>query len=395
METLISIIVPIYNVADYLPKCIESICNQTYQHLEIILVDDGSTDDSLSICNSYARKDSRIIVIHKENGGITTARKVGLEASHGDVATFVDGDDWIEIKMYEELLRLKEDACADFVLSGAYRDNDKGTYVKWNASEWGEGLYCGERLEFVKKNLFRETKCTINGACWNKLFDRDLLEYGLCKIDDRVCGIEDDMFVYHCFLKARRVLLTNKAYYHAYERLSSATHSKHSDFLLMMHKVLPNYMELVEQVSDIGFKTECYRFLINKLISGIEHVLPDVTVERYYLPVDLIGSGKKRVVLYGAGVVGRDYYRQLKEMDSVDVVLWVDKTVRKMAEYEMDIMPVERIIDSVYDLILIAVYEGSIAKQIRDYLISIGVNEDCILWQQPDSLREKIRIEIN
>lgn len=101
---LISIIVPIYNVADYLPRCLDSICKQTYQNLEIILVDDGSSDNSLEICKKYATKDSRIRVISQENRSISTARNIGLKTATGEFISFVDGDDWLSQNFYKELL---------------------------------------------------------------------------------------------------------------------------------------------------------------------------------------------------------------------------------------------------------------------------------------------------
>lgn len=98
---MISIIVPVYNVEKYLERCIESIVNQTYKDIEIILVDDGSPDNCSVICDRYAEKDNRIKVIHKQNGGLINARKSGLEIAQGDYIGFVDSDDWIEPEMYE------------------------------------------------------------------------------------------------------------------------------------------------------------------------------------------------------------------------------------------------------------------------------------------------------
>ena len=104
MKELISIIVPIYNVEKYIHKCIESIINQTYKNLEIILVDDGSPDNCGNICEEYAKNDSRIKVIHKENNGLSSARNAGLEICKGDYIGFVDSDDYIELNMYEVLI---------------------------------------------------------------------------------------------------------------------------------------------------------------------------------------------------------------------------------------------------------------------------------------------------
>ena len=103
-NVMLSIIVPVYNVEKYIGKCIESIVNQTYKDLEIILVDDGSTDNSGKICDEWARKDKRIKVIHKKNGGLSDARNAGLDICTGDYIGFVDSDDYIELNMYEDLL---------------------------------------------------------------------------------------------------------------------------------------------------------------------------------------------------------------------------------------------------------------------------------------------------
>lgn len=102
----LSVIVPVYNVEKFLPKCIESILNQTYKELEIFLIDDGSVDKCPEICDRYAQMDKRIRVIHKKNEGLVRARKAGLDVANGEYITFVDGDDWIEEKMYQNLIGL-------------------------------------------------------------------------------------------------------------------------------------------------------------------------------------------------------------------------------------------------------------------------------------------------
>ena len=102
-EKLVSVIVAVYNIEEYLPRCIDSISAQTYRNLEIILVDDGSTDSSGGICDDYAQKDRRIKVIHKKNGGLSDARNAGLDKVSGDYIGFVDGDDWIEEDMYRAM----------------------------------------------------------------------------------------------------------------------------------------------------------------------------------------------------------------------------------------------------------------------------------------------------
>ena len=106
MEGKISVIVPIYNVEQYLRKCIDSIINQTYKNLEIILVDDGSWDNSPRICDEYAKRDNRIKVIHKKNGGLADARNTGLKMITGNYISFIDSDDYIEKTMYEKMIKV-------------------------------------------------------------------------------------------------------------------------------------------------------------------------------------------------------------------------------------------------------------------------------------------------
>ena len=114
---LVSVIVPVYNVAPYLEQCLDSIVNQTYRNLEIILVDDGSTDESGAICDRYAEQDSRIKVVHKENGGQSSARNVALDMMMGEWVLFVDSDDWIELNTLELLFEQKDER-ADLVEFG-------------------------------------------------------------------------------------------------------------------------------------------------------------------------------------------------------------------------------------------------------------------------------------
>ena len=124
MDSLISIIVPVYNVELYLNECINSIRNQTYKNLEIILIDDGSTDNSGKICDEYAKIDSRIVVIHKENKGVTSARKVGVEIANGKYIGFVDSDDYIDKEMYKNMLKKILETDADFIDCGCIRFSD-------------------------------------------------------------------------------------------------------------------------------------------------------------------------------------------------------------------------------------------------------------------------------
>ena len=122
----VSIVVPIYNVEKYLEQCIDSIINQTLKEIEIILVDDGSPDNCPQICDDYVKKDSRIKVVHKTNGGLSSARNAGIEIATGDYIGFVDSDDYIELDMYEKMYNIAIENNVDFVMSDYYSVSNEG-----------------------------------------------------------------------------------------------------------------------------------------------------------------------------------------------------------------------------------------------------------------------------
>ena len=130
MNDLISIIVPVYNVEQYLDRCVKSLLQQTYKNLEIILVDDGSPDRCGQMCDNYAKLDSRVLVIHKENGGLSDARNAGLSHAHGEYIAFVDSDDYIEADMISELYNACHNQDADIVVCGRRHQLSDTGYVE-------------------------------------------------------------------------------------------------------------------------------------------------------------------------------------------------------------------------------------------------------------------------
>lgn len=163
---LISVIVPVYNVEPYIAECIESIQNQSYQHLEIILVNDGSTDDSGDICDQYAAYDNRIKVIHQENAGLSAARNAGIEVSTGDYIAFVDSDDYIGITVYEDMLKLMKDHNLDIIEFTAFRDKG-GTII--------EGCNDGQLEIFDKDDALQLAMHDCFVAAWSKLYKRSAI----------------------------------------------------------------------------------------------------------------------------------------------------------------------------------------------------------------------------
>ena len=165
----ISVIVPVYNVEKYLEKCIDSILSQTFKNFEIILVDDGSTDSCGIICDEYERLDNRVKVIHKINGGLSSARNSGLEIASGEYVAFVDSDDWIDKNMYQELYNEAKKNNADIVQCKFIKAKDENVSIYNN--EFNEVEVIGNLDALC--NLYNE-RCIETVVTWNKLYKRYL-----------------------------------------------------------------------------------------------------------------------------------------------------------------------------------------------------------------------------
>ena len=228
---LLSIIIPVYNVEKYLEKCIDSIINQTYTNLEIILVDDGSTDNCGNICDEYAKKDNRIKLIHKENGGTSDARNEGLKISTGEYIGFVDSDDYIEPNMYEEMINNIKKNNADIVICSYNNTNNKKRQRKVNKKRYS--YINNDEIEIINKEeavskLFFDDSC--RGFLWNKLYKRDMLynDKKLILFDDNIKILEDLLYNYIVFQNADRVVFNHNRFYNYVQREDSALHLGYS-----------------------------------------------------------------------------------------------------------------------------------------------------------------------
>ncbi len=207
---LISVIVPIYKVEQYLDRCVESIVHQTYQNLEIILVDDGSPDHCPAMCDAWAEKDNRIKVIHKKNGGLSDARNAGMEIAAGQYIGFVDSDDWIDPDMYRFLYTHMQETHSDIASGGVRR-------VWENSTPASTMTYTGEPLCFTRKeamlSLINETALIV--PVWNKLYARQVIgsiRFPAGKIN------EDEFWSWQIIARADRVSVVPNVFYNYLQR---------------------------------------------------------------------------------------------------------------------------------------------------------------------------------
>ena len=214
-QSLVSIIIPIYKVEPYLRRCLDSIVNQTYTNLEIILVDDGSPDGCPKICDEYATKDNRIVVIHQENGGLSAARNAGLDICKGNYISFVDSDDWINDCYIQDLLSFAESCKADIAVASCKYISDDPQYSNKNFSiNPGEISYNDILLEIFSK----QNPSFV--AAWSKMFRRDLI----CQFKFPKGKIHEDEYLnYQWFYKAKKVVYEPNSVYYYFLHADSIT----------------------------------------------------------------------------------------------------------------------------------------------------------------------------
>jgi glycosyltransferase involved in cell wall biosynthesis len=218
MNNYLSVIIPIYNVENYLHKCIDSILNQTFTNLEIILVNDGSTDSSPQICDDYAKKDSRIKVIHQENAGVSVARNNGIEVATGEYITFVDSDDWLEPKMYENMCAISYSELECDVLMCDFT-NIKSNSKEQISANIRKGFYTKQQ---IIKELYPTLLVTEEFgrlpiiSVWSCLFSRKILMNNNIKFDSNLKYSEDYLFMADVMIHANSFYYLKNNYFYNY-----------------------------------------------------------------------------------------------------------------------------------------------------------------------------------
>lgn len=283
MQPLVSIIVPVYNVEKYISQCIESILSQTYTNIELLCIIDGSPDRSEEICLQYAKKDSRVKVLAKENGGVTSARKYGLEHIHGQWVMIVDGDDWIEAETVEACLCAAQAHHADCISAGYFREYNtasiptlafKEETVFQNIS--GTNEVTQRLLGPIGKQLRNPCNVDSLSTVWMKLYRTDLIQKGKF-IDEREVGYsEDTVFNIYALSNSRCMIYINKCYYHYRKTNDSSVTTKYRDGLA--------------EKKDL-FYTILHEFIQEK------HDRPSIYIEAFYNRIccGMIGLGMNEI----------------------------------------------------------------------------------------------------
>lgn len=336
MDNLVSIIIPVFNTGEYLDETMRSVVSQTYEHVEILLVDDGSTDNSGELCDEWVKKDLRVKAFHIENSGPGLARNYAIERSRGEYILPVDSDDTIEADYVEKAIKVLDNN-PDIGIVYCRADlfgEEKG---EWKLAEYSIQEILIRNCIFVSA-MFRRRDFDRSGGFWEGM------EAGLEDYDFWLSIIEAGLNVY----KIPEVL------FHYRKRKNSRTHTINSS------------VELLRKTDMIKFKR--HRRL-------------------YYSAYELLNE-KKRVILYGAGGAGKTYFYFKESCGNNNIVMWVDKDYeqKRLKNSDYIIQKPSSVFEIESDAIVIAVNDRMIVNDVKKWLIDHGYEEKNIYWYLKDSI---------
>ena len=314
-DICVSVIVPIYNVDQYVEKCIESIMNQSYQNIEIILVDDGSDDESGTICDKYSEKDSRITVIHKQNGGLVSARKAGADAANGEYIASVDGDDWIDKTYIEDFAKAIEQTGCDVI---------------WNISlvkEYADKQIINLPAHMVKKDIRQKESQNYLYDCVCGVYGyQNEIDYSIglqCirkeiyievqkLIDNRLTRGEDFAFSVLLLGRTNSICFIRSDGYHYVQRETSITYNRtvySEDMISILKEFFSECGKYIWGEIE-SLKDQVKGYIISTYMLQCFGSMQNSKME-YLFPFSRVKKGSK-IVLYGAGSIGKNIASFLK-----------------------------------------------------------------------------------
>lgn len=368
---IISIIIPVYNAEKTIQRCLESVLCQTFKSIEIICVNDGSTDNSLQVLRDYEQKDKRIVIIDKENGGSNSARKAGLNVAQGEYIGYVDSDDWVESSMYEELYNciIKKDV--DMVCSGFIRE---GNYISEEYDSISQGKYDAEKKKKLLDNIiFNMDKFDlgISGALWSKLFKKSIMLKAQKRVPDSITIAEDKMIVLTYALYCESVYVVKKAWYHYVINSTSLTQKPNPNYLENVNEVYKYFLSLYEE-SDFtdNMRVQSELYITQLLIKGINSRMGFSIKNLMWITSDWSKNLRtnSRILVLGKGELAKTYIRQIENNNDIFLAGAVDE-IKDIEKY-------------IYDYILIAYKDKQVSERINEQLLKMGILQDKIIWDE-------------
>ena len=375
----ISVIVPIYNVASFLPKCIESILGQSFADFELILVNDGSPDNSHEICLHYQEVDKRIIIINKQNGGLLSARKAGLECAQAEFISFVDGDDWIDVDFLASMYRIVELYQVDLVISGYIRAFE-GRNEKMKPLH-KQGIYSSSSLTELLNNMLNTSTFFQHGVStyvWNKLFRRALLAEILYHVPNEITMGEDAAITYSYIPLCSSIGITHSCNYFYRQRVNSMVKAIQSSELERSHLInLVSYLSsaLLEKFDKAKLRRDLIYYLYSQALVRFGGLISD---SESHIPFQGMKKGD-RVLVYSSGTFGQRLVAFNNIHNVFQLTSWIDLDHVESNDLGLQVDSPFSKITKEYDSIIIASIDGSHIEQILNILSIYGF--DCAKYR--------------
>lgn len=396
MSKRISVIITVYNVRNYMDMCIESVINQTYRNLEVILVDDGSTDGSSQKCDEWGKRDRRIRVIHKENEGAVSARRAGAEAAIGDYIGFVDADDWIEPDMYQLMADMGIMENVDIVSVEDIREYEDGrSHVERIRLE--EGIYRGEDflndilVNMIDTETFFQWNIPMHG--WQHLFKSGLLKRNQELIDLRIRRGEDLLSALSCYIDAKSAALLKKPLYHYRQVSKSAKNTatkRNLEGLIYLTDRMLNIGRNNLRRHDVVEQEIRYCIFYTLLWSAYEICLTADSTELFPYGV----PKHSKVAVIGAGAFGARLYKRIKELEFCQISIWADNGWAACQKRGLPVEGFNRLNDIEFDYAVIAVLDGTMQRQIVEKLKDKQIESEKIKIPMKESISDRKLHEI-
>lgn len=357
----LSVIIPIYNVGEYLDRCLESVLSQNFKNMEIICVNDGSTDNCGDIIESFAHRDDRIIVVKKTNGGLVSARKAGLKVSKGRYIVHIDSDDWIEPDMFCSMMECIKKTDCDIVCTGIIRDY--GSRLVYERIHLCEGIYEGETLKNdLQSNMIdaRFMKYNLAPHLVTKMCRADLMREKYNSIPDETNLDEDVISMYPMLLAAEKVYILDKCFYHYCSRETSIINTvkkEETDRLEITYEYLKNQFSFYEDSVANIMRQYAYLRTFAYLLSA-----PQIIMNYDNGKLDLYGEIKpeSRIIIYGTGSFYLPLKKYIEEKTQLHIVGVADargdgKNIfrpQDLRNLEFDYVIISVLLSEIVDLIL-------------------------------------------
>ena len=390
MDKSLSVIITAYNCERYIQRCIQSVVNQTYNNYEIIIVDDGSIDETGNICDEYAELYKNIKVVHKQNGGTVSARKEGIIESCGAMVCFIDGDDWIDNTYFERAMKLYQRnldiEIISFGLIFEYVEAPQKNHQLEDAASGG--FY--DKIRVYKDILpyyiydYRKNQSAITTSVCCKFVKKELAKEAIEMLDKRITYGEDGAFVLALLLKTKSLYVCKEAGYH-YEQHQNSQNFNFDENALYNLVLLKDCMYTIGKEADDAMiiREQIDYYIKSYLVEWGNRVLKvDIANRIYAFPTSRIKK-KSKIVVHGAGKVGKQYIHFLRSCCEYDLVAWTDKNSEEQFVESYKPCSMDELEKLDFDYVILAAADSKMRKQMKEEIQTHYISENKIVDCNP------------